>query len=387
MSAPLSRRDFLDASGGAAAAVGALGLFGGATTAAAGVGSVPWFLPRRPDYLYIGGKPANFAMHVNNEKKTGKFNMGGVDLTFGHGAPLLSPVNGAIVSAREFPNSGKNTKMDYGLIRLTMSHQKDLFVQSFQRQDRNFRDVVIGRQGQSGRGATVSHVHITVYGNAVLCADKERRLEHGHNFLERDSVGGRFGLIPERISDYFVGVGIDRRKSRRKPITPYYWNFIIDPDRLTPNGAPLYKSFRDPAVDYDTPYVNFVNDRVVGGLRDLASEWKKRPTEDDRSFGAYLSNQLKHWPLYTIINTLWILNEMALKKQAAGKRGLDLRKRLEVVFDDVREAASLIKLTCPYINPDNPNGIEIAMMQNPEREDLIRAFYGRFLPTQVASRS
>ncbi len=385
VAAPLTRRDFLEVGSGAAAAMGAMGLFGGAASAA-GVEGVPRYLPRRPDYLYIGGRPADFAMHVTNEGRTGKFNMGGVDLNFGHGAPLLSPANGIIVSARQFRNSGKNTKIDYGLVRITISHQRDLFVDPYQGHDQNLRDVIIGRQGKSGSGARVSHVHITVYGNAVLCADKERRLSHSHNFLEPDGVRGRFGLVPARISDDYVGVGINGSKSRPTRVSPYYWNFILDPDHLTPNGDPLHKSFRDPAVDYDTPYLSFVDNRIVGGLRDLASEWERRPAEADRKFGANLNNQIKHWPLYTIINTLWVLNEMALKNRTAGQRGFDLRTRLEALFDDVREAAALIKLTCPYINPDNPNVIETAMIRNPEREDLVRAFYGRFLPTQIARR-
>jgi hypothetical protein len=365
-------------------AIGTLGLFGRSATAA-NVDGVPTFLPRRCGYLLVGGRPANFDMHVNNERRTGKFNMGGVDLTFGDGSPLLSPVNGIIASAREFPNSGKNTKIDYGVIRITLSHQRDLFVDGSQNHTRNLRDVIIGRQGKSGSGATRSHLHITVYGNAVLCADAERRLRHSHNFLERDSVRGRFGVVPKKISDDYSGVGIRAKKARSTPMSPYYWNFILDPDRLTPNGDPLHMSFRDSAVDYDTPYLRFVESRVVGGLKDLASEWQRRPAEEDRRFGANLNNQVKHWPLYTLINTLWILNEMALKERAAGQRGFDLRKRLEAIFDDVREAADLIKITCPYINPDRPSDIETAMTRNPERVALVRAFYGRFLPTQVAS--
>ncbi len=386
LSTPVTKRELLKTGSGLAATIGAYAFMGGAANAVGGLG-VPWSLPRHPDYLHVGGRPADFAMHVSNEARTGKFDMGGVDLTFGDGAPLLSPVNGKIVSAREFPTSGKNTKIDYGLIRLTISHQKDLFVEPGQSQGHNLRDVIIGRQGKSGRGATVSHVHITVYGNAVLCADKERRLKHSHNFLERDSAGGRFGQIPERISDDYVGVGIAKKNSRRTRITPYYWNFILDPDHLTPNGDPLYKSFRDPAVDYDTPYLSFVDNRVVGGLRELASEWARKPAEADRKFAAYLNNQIKHWPLYTIINTLWVLNEMALKNRTAGQRGFDLRMRLETLFDDVREAATLIKLTSPYIKPNDPNMVLSAMDRNPEREELIRGYYGRFLPKQVASRS
>ena len=67
--------------------------------------------------------------------------------------------------------------------------------------------------------------------------------------------------------------------------------------------------------------------------------------------------------------------------------GFDLRKRLEVVFDDVREAGTMIKLTSPYINPDDSNVILAAMARNPEREALIRAFYHRFLPNRLAHRS
>jgi hypothetical protein len=370
---------------GAAAAMGRLGMFGGAARAAS-VNDVHWSSPRRPDYLYVDGKAADFDMHVNNERLNGRFNMGGVDLTFGDGAPLLSPANGIIVSAGEFPNSGKNTKIDYGLVRITISHQRDQFVEGFQRHKHNLRDVIIGRQGKSGRGATASHVHITVYGNAVLCADKERRLRRSHHFLEPGSVRGRFGRVPERISDYYIGLGTDPNESRPRRNSPYHWNFILDPDHLTPNGGPLYKSFRDPAVDYDTPYLRFVDNRIVGGLRDLASEWKRRPADEDRRFGAYLNDQVNHWPLFATINTLWILNEMALANRTPGQPGFDLGKRLEVVFDDVREAAALIKLTCPYINPDDPNVIETALARNPGREQLIRAFYGRFLPTQVGSK-
>ena len=81
---------------------------GGAVNAAS-VAGVPWSLPRKPGYLYVRGRATDFDLHLNNELLFGTFDMGGIDITFGDGAPLLGPANGLVKTAREFPNSGKNT--------------------------------------------------------------------------------------------------------------------------------------------------------------------------------------------------------------------------------------------------------------------------------------
>ncbi len=382
----ISKRDLLKGGAGLAASVSAFALAGGAANAASVVG-VPWFLPRKPGYLYVRGRAADFDTHIDSERRYGKFDMGGVDVTFGDGAPLLCPVNGKIKTAREFRNSGKNTKIDYGIVQIIIAHQKDMFVGPFHKADVNFREMVIGRQGKSGSGATRSHVHVTVYGNAVLCADKERRLPYSHNYLKRDGVRGRFGEIPHRISPYYLGGELDSDRPMRTRPSAYFWNFVLGPDRLTPDGRPLYESYCDPAIDYDSPYLSFVQSRIVAPLHDIAADLEQKKDPAEKKFAVRLKQQIEHWPLYDVINRLWILYEMGLKQRSAGQMGFDLRKRLEVVFDDVREAGTMIKLTSPYINPDDSNVILAAMARNPEREALIRAFYHRFLPNRLAHRS
>ena len=384
LTTPVTKRQLLRTASGLAATVSAYALMGGAVNAASVFG-VPRSLPRKPGYLYVRGRTTDFDLHINNERLFGKFDMGGIDITFGDGAPLLGPANGIVKSAREFRNSGKNTKIDYGIVQIVIAHQKDLFVEPAQKAAVNLRDMVIGRQGNTGTGATRSHVHITVYGNAVLCADKKRRMSCGHSYLKGDGARGRFGRIPKQIAPYYTNGGSAADRRARNGRYPYFWNFVLDPDGLTPDGKPLYESYRDPATDYDTPYLDFVQNRIVGGLQDIASEWEQKADPEESQFGSQLKMQVEHWPLYKTINRLWVLYEVALKKQAAGQKGHDLRKRLEVVFDDVREAGSMIKLTSPYIKPAAPEVILSAMDRNPERVELIRGYYGRYLPKQVAS--
>jgi hypothetical protein len=386
LTTPVTKRQLLKTGSGLAATIGAYALMGGAVHAASVLG-VPWSLPRKPGYLYVRGRATDFDLHLNNELLFGKFDMGGIDITFGDGAPLLGPANGIVKTAREFRNSGKNTKIDYGIVQIVIAHQKALFVEPAQKADVNLRDMVIGRQGNTGARANRSHVHITVYGNAVLCADKERRMSCAHSYLKGDGVSGRFGRIPKQIAPYYTNAGSAADRRRRNGRYPYFWNFVLDPDGLTPDGKPLYESYRDPATDYDTPYLDFVQDRIVGGLQDIASEWERKADPEESQFGSYLKKQVEHRPLYKTINRLWVLYEVALKDRDAGRQGFDLRKRLEVLFDDVREAGSMIKLTSPYIKPGDPDVILSAMDRNPERVELIRDYYGRYLPKQVASRS
>ncbi len=122
-------------------------------------------------------------------------------------------------------------------------------------------------------------------------------------------------------------------------------------------------------------------------MQDIASEWARKEDPEESQFGSHLKKQVEYWPLYKTINRLWVLYEVALKDLDAGRKGYDLRKRLEVLFDDVREAGSMIKLTSPYIKPADPDVILSAMDLNPERVELIRGYYGRYLPKQVASAS
>ena len=172
-----------------------------------------------PNYLYLrGGHASDFQAHLDSEK-FGRFDIGGVDLTFGDGTPLWSPCKGMVQITREYPSSGKVTSIDYEIVQISLMHQKEMNVYTYQEVARN---MVIGTQGKTGSiTRNISHLHLTVYGNAVLCADKERRLPWGHNYLKASSVEGGIGAKGLQF------------------LYPYHWNFVLNPDKLTPDGKPL----------------------------------------------------------------------------------------------------------------------------------------------------
>ena len=324
-------------------------------------------LPSKPKYVLVGnGVPSDFQRHLDREELFGIFGIGGIDLTFGYGVPLLNPCPGRVREARFFTIPGNATTIEYGIIGVELTHQLVTYVQRYQNVDRND---IIGREGMSGEGGHgISHVHITVTGNAILCADEKRRFPdrtHSRNYLEPDRLEGRYG------------------PGGQIPGTPYHWNFVLNPDKLTPDGKPLHESFwnpLDPSQDYDTPYLNFVQDKIFGGLQGIASRLKTKSSVEARILGEGIGRKLTANPLYEIINGLWILYETELKERTINDRGYGFKIRLESFFDDVREAGSLIKLTSPYIDPKNPQTILYMIQQNPQHEPLIRAYYDRFLP-------
>ncbi len=271
---------------------------------------------------------ATFQEHVENEAETSTRGIGGIDLTFGHGVPIVSPVKGRISSVRNSPVSGKTTTIQYGFTEVLLAHQEELLIEPGTEVDRY---TVIGREGATGTGSSgTSHVHLSVIGNAVF-----------HDYNHNRTVGSAVKIFPS-------------------------WNFVLDPDRLTSDGNPLVENPWNPAVDYDTPYLEFVEKHVRPSFARIYKNYKDTPPQ-------YCIRNLSREPSMGSINCLWKQYEK-IKYE-----GGPLEKELEIIRITVREAGKLIKLTSPYIDHTNSNIIRHVISRNPRHKDLILKYYDRFL--------
>lgn len=377
---PLTRREFIKTGLEVGAGVGASALFSGDVRAAE-VSDVPRSLPSEPRHLYRDGEVSDFQRHLDNKRRFGSFTLGGTDLVFGDGTPLWSLCRGHVKWAHRNTDDGRITFIDCGIVQIVISHQKEMYIKAGD--DGIIRMTIIGWQGKDGSGAKgYSHVHITVFGNAILCADEKRRLpkKMRHSYVKSKELKGKYGGYNQWERELgLTGPGVTGKDSD----TPYHWNFVLDPDKLTPDReTPLHSAFWDPfdpEQDYDTPYLDFVESRIKGGLQDIASRWQRKSNTRAQQFGRKLEMQVISMPLYDVINSLWVMYETKLKKRDKGQKGYGLKILLEPLFDEVRAAVDLIKLTSPYIDPSRPDIIKYMMQKNPQHRDLIMAYYGRFL--------
>ncbi len=158
-------------------------------------GDVPDELPSEPEYIYFtegDGSREDFA-NISRRKHQGfAYNLAGIDITFGDGVPLLSPVAGRIARVDSVPDDGTRGFVDYGIAGLLLAHLKDVYVRV---EDHVDRTVVIGRQGKTGRLARgKSHTHLSVAGNALVheLSGKESSVKNPDFKLKR-RLGLRWG--------------------------------------------------------------------------------------------------------------------------------------------------------------------------------------------------
>lgn len=287
----------------------------------------------RPGYLKTDlGEPADFELLLHAKTVSGAENIGGVDLHFAEGAPLLAIAPGYVYAVGRSDYGGNVTRIDYGTVVYEYAHQLETFVKPRQRVERG---MIIGREGRTGINAGEhSHVHVTVAGSAAFNDHRYRRF--GPKYEEH--------AIAEMM------------------------NYVLDPDRLT-GGGPLVESPWNPAVNYDAVYTKFVDGVIVPALLRIADG-----DGIPKSTAGYVKRRARAKALLNqAVNRLW-----QWRYDDAGPARLfrGTTAQLDLLFLAMRTAGKLIRLTSPYIDPGDDRALAAVAKANPQHVDLLHEYYG-----------
>ncbi len=338
-----TRRPVRISDGGATALTRRAFLGGGTLLTASGIAFLA--APHRafaakPGYNRYNNVTGDFATHVR-EIEAGGRNVAGSDYAFAHGIPVAAPIGGRVAYVVDFKNgtAGKTVVIEYGIVDIQIAHLESLFVG---RGDTLDRSTCIGTQGKNpavNGKAAVSHLHISVYGCGAFY--DYRQLAPGDN--------------------------------RKRAF------YLLNPDALTPRRAAreiLTDCPWDGEADYDTPYLDFVDTHVRGGLERVARDFP------DDELARFIGRSLKSRTLAETLRRVWIKFQ---------RRADDaLTHRFELIFAHVKGAGRLLKLTSPYFDHTSPRTILKVANANPEpARSLILdpKFYGRYLPTGAAPQA
>ena len=294
----------------------------------------------KPGYNRYNNAVGDFATHVR-EIESGGRNVAGSDYAFAHGIPVAAPIGGRVAYVQDFKNgtAGKTVVIEYGIVDVQIAHLERLFVG---RGDALDRSTCIGTQGKNsavGGKAAVSHLHISVYGCGAF-----------YDYRQVPPGGNRHRAF-----------------------------YLLNPDALTPRRDPreiLTDCPWDGEADHDTPYLDYVDTHVRGGLERLVRDFP------DHELARFIGRSLKSRSLAETLRRVWIKHE---------RRADDaLTRRFEGIFAHVREAGRLLTLTSPYFDHTNPRTILKVADANPEpARSLILdpRFYGRYVPRGAAPQA
>ncbi len=296
-------------------------------------------LAAEPGFNRYNNVQGDFAAHIR-EIESGGRNVAGSDYAFLHGIPVTSPVAGKVRYVQDFKygTAAKGVVIEYGIVDIQISHLERLLVGRGDALDRN---TCIGTQGKNtatGGKAAVSHLHMSVYGCGAF-----------YDYRQTLRTGGRSRAY-----------------------------FLLNPDRLTPRRGPrlnLTDSPWDGETDYDTPYLAYVDAHVRAGLARVARNYPNQPLA--RSIGRWLRSR----SLAETLRRAWDGH------QRDRQPGSALAREIESVFEHVKTAGGLLKLTSPYIDHTNAKTILRVAAANPEpARSLILdpRFYGRYVPRRTA---
>ena len=180
------------------------------------------------------------------------------------------------------------------------------------------------------------------------------------------------------MSAYSCGAFYDYRQTQQAGVRSHAY-FVLNPDGLTPgrNAKAILTDYPwDGRTDYDTPYLDYVDAHVRAGLERLARNYANFRL--GRSIGRWLRTR----SLAEALRRAWI------RQQQYRQPGSVLAREIEKVFEHVRNAGKLLRLTSSYIDHTNPQTILRVAEVNPEPlRSLILdpRFYGRFLPRRGAT--
>ena len=333
-------------------------------------------------------------------------NTGGEDYTFVHGIPVVPVGEGKVVYSAHTANSGKVLMIGYGLFDIVYGHLDELFVEVGGHVDRM---TVVGTEGSTGRGgANLSHVHVSILGNAALVGDPV--IDANYDLRDRDN--------PFSSS-----------------------NYPVDPKNVcAARGKPLFERPYNPESDrqFDTQYIKTVINLVKHSYAALKNNLYKFGDIPHPKTGDLLTKAISEgYLLTTIINfsvyrfevlTGYAYRDMpalqlsrlrqrrkmilGITDQTKGTddfpnlvhntqisvtldngRVLNPRMLVEAdwlaeIFENISNASRHIMLTSPYIDHTNPETIRaVAEANPPEIQSLIydRDYYGQFLPPDVVS--
>ena len=310
-----------------------------------GLLSQAWSCPQ-PGYLY-NERVSGFEAHVAE----GNENTAGVDYHMRLGAPLVavaSGVSGYRTDGLSTDPGGNTVSIFHGTIVIEYSHLKS--IANLQLHKQVARGDVIGFEGKSG-DQPVSHLHMSVYANAIMARNARFKLH-------------RYGPIRHRAS------GFER----------YGWGeYYVSPDSLTarPSYGPLFERPFDPRADRD---IEAPLDEAVEELRDLG-RWYFESFDVSRSSGDFFPI-FWDWfnvdfPLCRVINLAYYTWQRELE---AGQLTSHDRTFMDQFFEKVEAANEALQLTGPYIAKD-PEIIGLLAEQNPDhvQEILDPQFNGCFL--------
>lgn len=381
---------------------------GAAAAAALSPGRLAWAAGDKPRYLRrhtsAGFMPGDFKNHMLDNTE----NTGGEDYTLVHGIPVVAPCRGKVVYSDYDANSGNVLMIDYGLFDIVYAHMDEIFAATGDDVDRM---TVVGTEGRTGRGAQeISHLHISILGNAALVGD----LAIDANFDLRDK------------DNPFSSV-----------------NYPVDPKNVcAARGKPLYERPFNPKSDrqFDALYKKSVVELVqhqFTALNDNLFVFGNIPhpiTGDpfhEALSGEYFLSNMINLSVYRFgILTGYAYQDMpalqlsqlygnrkAILRITDKKRGTDsfpnLLDKLQIslklgngrvlkprelveaawlakIFGNVRSIAHKVMLTSPYIDHTNPETIRaVAEANSAEIQSLIydQDYYGQFLPANTVAES
>ena len=292
-------------------------------------------LPTKPDYIYFtegDGSREDFNNILRRREQGYAYNLPGVDITFGDGVPLVSPVAGEIVRVDSRPGDGTRVFIEAGIVGVLMTHLNHVYVRGGQRVDRS---MVLGRQGATGALARgKSHTHLSVAGNALVHDVSQTR------FRSHRHPDGTFTPLAQL-------------------------NYLLDPDGLTADGGPLLHAYWH-GEDFDTPY----EERLAA--IEAAIE---RLVRDHGSSDVTVAIQAAAPLLTDRINAL--VEAVAERQREHAQDAV--ARAAQAVFDAVHAARDALVLTSIFIDPGSAEMIRFYKARNPRHHGLIGAYYDRFL--------
>ncbi|MBI2653920.1 M23 family metallopeptidase [Candidatus Woesearchaeota archaeon] len=186
---------------------------------------VPRRLPNNPDYDRPGGTAADFQSHLRDKDKDEKdINIGGIDLVFGDGVPVVSSIDGIVFEADWFDDAGWSVFVEFEDGQVAYSHLKEQpFVIKRQKVKRG---QLLGRVGDTGLAKRRKHLHVSV---ALKREILEEILKNPNKYVIRDNR--RYGgLIIVRVGDRILNI---KDYGNRYKGTFSIFNVVVDPNDLT----------------------------------------------------------------------------------------------------------------------------------------------------------